>query len=110
MLIRDGVQRAIAFTQYPQYSCSTTGSSMNAIFRYYQARQQPSNLIWSTIDRWPTHPGLIQVHIEDKLAIEILSFITQEFLLVIIGVLFGHHSASYEILIVSLLEAKEMCI
>lgn len=22
---RDGVQRAIAFTQYPQYSCSTTG-------------------------------------------------------------------------------------
>lgn len=22
---RDGIQRAIAFTQYPQYSCSTTG-------------------------------------------------------------------------------------
>lgn len=22
---RDGIQRAVAFTQYPQYSCSTTG-------------------------------------------------------------------------------------
>ena len=22
---RDGVERAVAFTQYPQYSCSTTG-------------------------------------------------------------------------------------
>lgn len=23
---RDGVERAVAFTQYPQYSCSTTGT------------------------------------------------------------------------------------
>lgn len=23
---RDGVERAVAFTQYPQYSCSTTGA------------------------------------------------------------------------------------
>lgn len=22
---RDGIERAVAFTQYPQYSCSTTG-------------------------------------------------------------------------------------
>ncbi|KAI6026263.1 ferrochelatase, partial [Pisolithus microcarpus] len=29
----DGVRRAIAFTQYPQYSCSTTGSSLNELFR-----------------------------------------------------------------------------
>jgi hypothetical protein len=29
----DGVRRAIAFTQYPQYSCSTTGSSLNDIYR-----------------------------------------------------------------------------
>uniref|UniRef100_A0A672GAM5 Ferrochelatase n=1 Tax=Salarias fasciatus TaxID=181472 RepID=A0A672GAM5_SALFA len=27
-------ERAVAFTQYPQYSCSTTGSSLNAIYRY----------------------------------------------------------------------------
>jgi ferrochelatase len=30
---RDGVTRAIAFTQYPQYSCSTTGSSLNELMR-----------------------------------------------------------------------------
>lgn len=24
---KDGVERAVAFTQYPQYSCSTTGDS-----------------------------------------------------------------------------------
>src|ERR687889_1413930 len=28
----DGVQRAIAFTQYPQFSCSTTGSSLNELW------------------------------------------------------------------------------
>lgn len=55
----DGIERAVAFTQYPQYSCSTTGSSLNAIYKYYQQLNQPSNLNWSAIDRWPTHQGLI---------------------------------------------------
>lgn len=58
---RDGVQRAVAFSQYPQYSCSTTGSSLNALYRHYVSRTSPSNIIWSTIDRWPTHRGLVQV-------------------------------------------------
>lgn len=58
---RDGVQRGIAFTQYPQYSCSTTGSSMNAIYRHYNKRGVPSQIAWSSIDRWPKHPALIQV-------------------------------------------------
>ncbi|CAH1789178.1 unnamed protein product [Owenia fusiformis] len=57
---KDGIERAIAFTQYPQYSCSTTGSSINAIYRHYQARSEPTNMAWSTVDRWPTHPGLVQ--------------------------------------------------
>lgn len=26
---KDGVERAVAFTQYPQYSCSTTGDTSN---------------------------------------------------------------------------------
>ena len=26
---RDGLERAIAFTQYPQYSCSTTGKDVS---------------------------------------------------------------------------------
>ncbi|KAH8828467.1 ferrochelatase [Flagelloscypha sp. PMI_526] len=45
----DGVKRAVAFTQYPQYSCSTTGSSLNEIYRKA-----------SVIDRWGTHPGYIE--------------------------------------------------
>ncbi|XP_019496240.1 PREDICTED: ferrochelatase, mitochondrial isoform X2 [Hipposideros armiger] len=58
---RDGLERAIAFTQYPQYSCSTTGSSLNAIYRYYNKVGKKPVMKWSTIDRWPTHPLLIQV-------------------------------------------------
>ncbi|XP_049757803.1 ferrochelatase, mitochondrial isoform X2 [Elephas maximus indicus] len=57
---RDGLERAIAFTQYPQYSCSTTGSSLNAIYRYYNGVGKKPTMKWSTIDRWPTHPLLIQ--------------------------------------------------
>ncbi|EPY82701.1 ferrochelatase, mitochondrial-like protein [Camelus ferus] len=57
---RDRLERAIAFTQYPQYSCSTTGSSLNAIYRYYNEVGKKPTMKWSTIDRWPTHPLLIQ--------------------------------------------------
>ncbi|XP_011924385.1 PREDICTED: ferrochelatase, mitochondrial isoform X5 [Cercocebus atys] len=57
---RDGLERAIAFTQYPQYSCSTTGSSLNAIYRYYNQVGRKPTMRWSTIDRWPTHHLLIQ--------------------------------------------------
>lgn len=61
---KDGIQRAIAFTQYPQYSCSTTGSSLNAVYRHYRNRAEPSSMVWSTIDRWPTHPGLVEAFVE----------------------------------------------
>jgi ferrochelatase len=67
----DGVQNAIAYTQYPQYSCSTTGSSLNAIYRYYKNLNKKPTMSWSTIDRWPTHPGLISTfakNIRQKLA------------------------------------------
>lgn len=64
-MARDGVQHAIAFTQYPQYSCSTTGSSLNAIFRYYNKRGSSDGMVWSVIDRWPTHPGLIRAFVEN---------------------------------------------
>lgn len=61
----DGVTRAIAFTQYPQYSCSTTGSSLNELHaQLRKASNSDSGLEpinWSVIDRWPTHPGLIEV-------------------------------------------------
>ncbi|XP_051536942.1 ferrochelatase, mitochondrial isoform X1 [Myxocyprinus asiaticus] len=67
---KDGVQRAVAFTQYPQYSCSTTGSSLNAIYRYYSNRGDRPKMSWSVIDRWPTHPLLIECfaeHIRNEL-------------------------------------------
>ncbi|KAI9350879.1 hypothetical protein BDR26DRAFT_907513 [Obelidium mucronatum] len=59
----DGVTRAIALSLYPQYSCSTTGSSLNEL--------DPSNSIkWSVVDRYPTQPMLVETfakHIEEAL-------------------------------------------
>ena len=34
--MEDEASHIVAFSQYPQYSCTTTGSSMNAIYRYFQ--------------------------------------------------------------------------
>ncbi|KAK4983846.1 ferrochelatase hem15 [Elasticomyces elasticus] len=72
--------RAVAFTQYPQYSCSTTGSSLNELWKWRQRLEtkraggevdEAGAIKWSVIDRWPTHPGLIEAfaqNIEAKLA------------------------------------------
>src|SRR5579859_5952766 len=56
----DGITRAIAFSQYPQYSCSTTGSSLNELWRYIRKNDPQNTVKWSVIDRWPTHPGLVK--------------------------------------------------
>jgi len=67
----DGVERVVAFSQYPQYSCTTSGSSMTAIYQHYAQRSAETNMTWSIIDRWPTHPKLIKVfakNIRDQLA------------------------------------------
>ncbi|KAF8939240.1 ferrochelatase hem15 [Dissophora ornata] len=66
----DGIERAVAFTQYPQYSCSTTGSSMNELYRQLKELDPERKMKWSVIDRWYSHPGLIQAFankIEDGL-------------------------------------------
>jgi ferrochelatase len=59
----DGVKRAVAFSQYPQYSCSTTGSSLNEL--YMQAKKMGwggnGEVEWSILDRWPTQGGLVDV-------------------------------------------------
>ena len=55
----DGVERAVAFTQYPQFSCSTTGSSLNELWRAAERTGLRSTFEWSIIDRWPVHPGFI---------------------------------------------------
>jgi protoporphyrin/coproporphyrin ferrochelatase len=55
----DGVERAVAFTQYPQFSCSTTGSSLNELWRAAARSQLRDAFEWSVIDRWPVHQGFI---------------------------------------------------
>ncbi|XP_018320569.1 ferrochelatase, mitochondrial [Agrilus planipennis] len=57
---RDGVKRIILFSQYPQYSCATSGSSFNAIYNFYKNRELPKDVRISLIDRWSTHPLLIK--------------------------------------------------
>lgn len=56
---RDGVRRAIAFTQYPQFSCATTGSSLNELWRAAAKLGLENEFQWSVIDRWPAHPTYI---------------------------------------------------
>lgn len=64
---RDGVERAIAFTQYPQYSCSTTGSNLNELWRQVAGPgsaakvEGDKEIQWSVIDRWGIHEGFVDV-------------------------------------------------
>ena len=72
--------RAVAFTQYPQYSCSTTGSSLNELWKWRNRLEgkrasgevhPEGSIAWSVIDRWPAHPGLVRAfatNIETQLA------------------------------------------
>ncbi len=60
----DGVKRAVAFTQYPQFSCSTTGSSLNELWRAAKNVGLQNDFEWSVIDRWPTHPRFIEAMAE----------------------------------------------
>jgi len=60
----DRVERAIAFTQYPQFSCSTTGSSLNELWRAASRTGLRDAFQWSIIDRWAVHSGFIQAMTE----------------------------------------------
>jgi len=55
----DGVERAVAFTQYPQFSCSTTGSSLNELWRAAERLGLRDAFRWTVIDRWAVHDGFI---------------------------------------------------
>jgi ferrochelatase len=63
----DGVERAVAFTQYPQFSCSTTGSSLNELWRAASRTGLRDAFEWSVIDRWPVHRGFIAAMTETVL-------------------------------------------
>jgi protoporphyrin/coproporphyrin ferrochelatase len=56
----DGVERAVAFTQYPQFSCATTGSSLNDLWRTVDRLGLKEAFQWSILDRWPIHDGFIE--------------------------------------------------
>jgi ferrochelatase len=60
-MIHDGVERAVAFSLYPQYSCSTTGSSLNELHKSINELDPSKKIKWSVIDRWATHEGLVKV-------------------------------------------------
>ncbi|TPX46797.1 protoporphyrin ferrochelatase [Synchytrium endobioticum] len=67
---QDGITRAVALSLYPQYSCSTTGSSLNELKKKLDVLDPDRSINWSVIDRWSTHPGLIKTfakHVRDKL-------------------------------------------
>ncbi len=55
----DGITRAVALSMYPQYSCTTTGSSLNELWRALDRQGLKDAFTWSLIDRWPTHPGFV---------------------------------------------------
>lgn len=61
---RDRPERVIIFSQYPQYSCATSGSSFNSIYTHYMKHSPPKDIKWSVIDRWPTHPLLVKTFAE----------------------------------------------
>ena len=63
----DGVKRAVAFTQYPQYSCSTTGSSLNELYRRGRSGEFGSDVRWSVIDRWGTNSGFVEVRPHERI-------------------------------------------
>lgn len=35
---KDAPERVVIFSQYPQYSCATSGSSFNSIYDHYRKR------------------------------------------------------------------------
>lgn len=56
---KDGVSRAIAFSQYPQWSCTTAGSSMNLLKRELKRLNMENEFQWSLIDKWGNDEGYI---------------------------------------------------
>ncbi|KAL6942292.1 ferrochelatase hem15 [Hanseniaspora vineae] len=64
-MLKDGVKRAVAFSQYPQFSYSTTGSSINELYRTIKKLDPKRTIAWSVIDRWPTHKAVVDAFAEN---------------------------------------------
>ena len=63
-MMEDGVKRAVAFTQYPQFSCATTGSSLNELWRAAKRVGLQNAFQWTVIDRWPVHSRFVDAMTE----------------------------------------------
>ncbi|MBN1173129.1 MAG: ferrochelatase [Micromonosporaceae bacterium] len=59
-MLADGVTRAVAFPQYPQYSCVTTGSSLAELWRAVERTGTEDAFEWSVLDTWHSHPAYLQ--------------------------------------------------
>ncbi|ODV83822.1 hypothetical protein CANARDRAFT_24530 [[Candida] arabinofermentans NRRL YB-2248] len=69
-MLDDGITRAVAFSQYPQFSYSTSASSINDLYRTSKVIDKKGQIEWSVIDRWPKHYSLIDTfskHINESL-------------------------------------------
>jgi protoporphyrin/coproporphyrin ferrochelatase len=60
----DGIERVVAFSQYPQFSCTTTGSSLNHLWRTVKSMGLSGQFQFSVIDRWNLHAGYIRAVVE----------------------------------------------
>ncbi|GMM38918.1 ferrochelatase [Saccharomycopsis crataegensis] len=70
LMLKDGVKRAVAFSQYPQFSYSTTGSSVNELWRQTLKFDPQRSINWSIIDRWPKNAKFVKAvsdHVSEKL-------------------------------------------
>lgn len=74
-LEKDAAQNVVLLSKYPQYSCSTTGSSLNEVARYCSENkkhmEEKPKQRWSLIDRWPISDAIVDCYvdrIETKLA------------------------------------------
>lgn len=85
----DRPERVVIFSQYPQYSCATSGSSFNAIYTHFKDRTAPAGIEWSVIDRWSTHPLLVRTFAE-RIRTELAAFPAEKRADVIL--LFSAHS------------------
>lgn len=86
---KDQPERVVIFSQYPQYSCATSGSSFNSIFTHYKNRDVPKSIKWSVIDRWGINSLFVKTFAE-RIKTELAAFSAEKRKDVIL--LFSAHS------------------
>lgn len=63
-MYNDNVEYAVILSLYPQFSCSTTGSSLNELYREIKNLNIADKMSWHLVDRWPIIPGFIDTYAE----------------------------------------------